>query len=237
MLNLRPKRLDAEDFREQPIDVCGKAFIALLSGALYWPSADALIVADLHLERPSGRARTLPSQRPFEARETLARLAAALDQTQATTLIALDQGRADGEPLNDDAARALSLLQEDRDWLWITGHNETGIATRLGGQQRADLTVDGITLRATPAKASVTHEIAGGSAPLARHARLGHTLSRPCFVGNGRRLILPAFGLEAGGHNILGDTFAPLFASDGLQAWMLGHDGLYPVAARLLRED
>jgi metallophosphoesterase superfamily enzyme len=65
----------------------------------------------------------------------------------------------------------------------------------------------------------------------------GTSLRRPCFVGNGLRLVLPAFGAYAGGLNILDLAFEPLFGMDGLAVWMLGHEGLYPVAPRLLKDD
>ena len=65
----------------------------------------------------------------------------------------------------------------------------------------------------------------------------GYTLRRPCFVGNGRRLVLPAFGTYAGGLNVLDRPFEPLFGNDGMHVWMLGQEGLYPVATRLLKED
>jgi hypothetical protein len=65
----------------------------------------------------------------------------------------------------------------------------------------------------------------------------GHTLRRPCFISNGRRLVVPAFGAFTGGLNVLDEAFAPLFGNDGFSVWMLGHEGLYPVATRLLRSD
>ena len=40
-----------------------------------------------------------------------------------------------------------------------------------------------------------------------------------------------------GGLNILDAAFEPLFGNDGMAVWMLGQEGLYPVATRLLRED
>ena len=238
MLTRKPTRLDAEDFREQPIDVCGKAFIAHLSGALYWPSEDALIVADLHLEKGSSYAKRGQMLPPYDTRETLARLAAALDITPATTVIAL------GDSLHDDDAvermagddrEALRILQEDRDWIWITGNHDSQISSRLGGVVKDELTVEGITLRHIPSTGRVTHEIAGHLHPCARLSRLGHTVRRPCFVGNGRRLVMPAFGAFTGGLNILDDAFEPLFGNDGMHVYMMGHEGLYPVATRLLR--
>ena len=73
--------------------------------------------------------------------------------------------------------------------------------------------------------------------PAAKLSLYGSSLRRPCFVGNGLRLVLPAFGAFAGGLNVLDDAFAPLFGNDGLSIWMLGQEGLYPIAARQLRCD
>jgi hypothetical protein len=49
--------------------------------------------------------------------------------------------------------------------------------------------------------------------------------------------VLPAFGAFTGGLNVLDDAFAPLFGVDGLNVYLLGQEGLYPVASRLLRPD
>ena len=77
-----------------------------------------------------------------------------------------------------------------------------------------------------------THEIAGHIHPAARLSAR-HALRRPCFVGNGLRLIVPAFGTYTGGLNILDEAFEPLFGSDGMSVWMLGQEGLYPGRARV----
>ena len=95
----------------------------------------------------------------------------------------------------------------------------------------------GLSLRHVLSAGCRTHEIAGHLHPAAKLSLHGFTLRRPCFVGNGLRLVLPAFGAYTGGLNVLADPFAPLFGNDGLAVWMLGQEGLYPVATRLLRDD
>ena len=97
--------------------------------------------------------------------------------------------------------------------------------------------VDGLELLHAPLPGPVTHEVSGHLHPAAKLSVYGHRIRRPCFVGNGRRLVLPAFGAFTGGLNILDDTFAGLFGNDGFAVWMLGDDGLYPVAPRLLKPD
>ncbi len=237
---LKPERLGFSDFSDQPISLCGKALRAHMSGALYWPSERALIVSDLHLEKGSyfaARGQMLP---PYDTRETLRRIAEVIDGYDVETVIALGDSFHDGEAdQRMDAAdrETLGIIQDACDWIWITGNHDARIADVFGGTVVPQLTVEGLTLRHQPRAGAATHEIAGHLHPSARLVINGTAIRRPCFVGNGLRLVLPAFGAFTGGLNILDLAFEPLFGVDGVAVWMLGQEGLYPVAPRLLRED
>ena len=236
----RTARRDAPDFGSQPIDVCGAAFVADLSGALYWPAERTLIVADLHLEKGSSQAargRLLP---PYDTRATLLKLAEVVDRTRPDVIVAL------GDSLHDVAAAGriapddldiLHLIQHDRDWLWITGNHDPEIDARMGGRSASEIVLAGLCLRHEPHVGHVTHEIAGHLHPAAKLSTRGTTLRRPCFVGDGQRLILPAFGAFTGGLNVLDEAFRPLFGGKDIAVWMLGSEGIYPVATRQLRGD
>jgi hypothetical protein len=240
MLELKPERLDAGDFNEQQISICGKAFVADYTGALFWPAECALIVADLHLEKGSSFARRGVLLPPYDTRETLARLAEAIDRYDAATVICLGDSVHDtggAERMAAEDRETLAIMQEGHEWIWIAGNHDPEIADILGGHVVREVAVEGITLRHEPGAAAITHEIAGHLHPAAKISMHGHSIRRPCFVGNGRRLILPAFGTYTGGLNVLDAAFAPLFGNGGLSIWMLGQEGLYPVASRLLRED
>jgi hypothetical protein len=240
MWEFRPERLDLRDGKTHEFAICGKTLIADQSGATYWPAERALIVADLHLEKASAaaeRGRLLP---PYDTRETLTRLAAAIDTFEPEIVIAL------GDSLHDQGARArisdddlaiLHLLQEDRRWIWVTGNHDPVVAPEFGGETCSELTLEGLTLRHEPRAGRVTHEIAGHLHPAAKVSIYGHTIRRPCFVSNGRRVVVPAFGAFTGGLNILDAAFEPLFGTDGLHVHVLGQDGIYAIASRLLRED
>jgi uncharacterized protein len=240
MLTIAADRFDPRDGATHPFSLCGKSFVADLSGALYWPAEKALLVADLHLEKGSAhaaRGRMLP---PYDTRETLIKLAEAIDRHSPETVIALgdslhDKGAA--ARLSEDDLRVLAMLQEGRRWIWVTGNHDPEIAPQLGGEVLEDITLEGITLRHAPREAHITHEIAGHLHPAARVSLYGHTIRRPCFVGNGRRLVMPAFGAFTGGLNVLDKAFEPLFGPDGLNVIVLGQEGLYPVATRLLRSE
>lgn len=240
MSSLRPERFGLNDARDQPVSICGKAFLAHMSGALYWPAERALIVSDLHMEKGShfaARGQMLP---PYDTRETLRKLAAVIDHYDAETVIALGDSLHDAgaaERIDRADLETLRILQEDRDWIWVTGNHDPHVAAIFGGVVLPGLTVEGLSLRHEPSSAQVTHEIAGHLHPAARLVVHGTALRRPCFVGNGLRLVLPAFGAYTGGLNILDSAFEPLFGFNGLAVWMLGQDGVYPVATRLLRDD
>jgi DNA ligase-associated metallophosphoesterase len=240
MLQLKPERFGLDDFSSQPIEVCGRTFVADKSGALYWPAERALIVADLHLEKGSSgaaRGRLLP---PYDTRATLEKLAGALDRYDAEAVIALGDSFHDGgagERIAEEDLEILRLIQAEREWLWITGNHDPKIDARMGGEARAEVELSGLALRHVPRQGRITHELAGHLHPAAKLSMHGATLRRPCFVGNGLRLVLPAFGAFTGGLNVLDDTFLPLFGNDGMAVWLLGTEGLYPVATRQLCGD
>jgi hypothetical protein len=240
ILALKPERLDAGEFNDQPVSICGKSFRADYSGALYWPAEDALIVADLHLEKGSSFAAKGIMLPPYDTRETLTRLAEAMDRFNPQTIIALGDSLHDAagaSRLTSEDRESLKILQDDREWIWITGNHDPKIARELGGHVLGNLTVEGLTFRHEPSNGRITHEIAAHLHPAAKLSLHGYSFRRPCFVSNGLRLVMPAFGTYAGGLNILDDAFDPLFGSDGMSVWMLGQEGLYPVAPRLLRPD
>ena len=222
------------------IVVCGRTLIADSSGALYWPDEQTLIVADLHLEKGSSAARHGTLLPPYDTHATLMKLAEAIDRYDPARVVALGDSLHDrdaGDRIDRDNLAAIAIMQEGRDWYWVAGNHDPIIPDVLGGTPARELLLGGLNLRHEPFGGCATHEIAAHLHPAARLATHGTAIRRPCFVSNGRRLVMPAFGTFTGGLNVLDEAFAPLFGSDGLQVWMLGHDGAYPVATRRLRGD
>lgn len=237
---LKPERWDIIDSASQPLSICGKSFRADASGALYWPSENALIVADLHLGKGASfavRGQMLP---PYDTRDTLERLADAIDRYDAATVIALGDSfheLSSISRLSDDEKAMLDVIQQEREWIWITGNHDPLQRGDLSGHVLPELCVEGLVFRHCPAETAITHEIAGHLHPAARLVMHGYSVRRPCFVSNGKRLVVPAFGTYTGGLNVLDDAYEPIFGHDGFAVLMLGHDGIYPVATRLLRGD
>lgn len=177
--------------------LAGETLHALPSGALHWPAARLLCVSDLHLGRSERLARRggtlLP---PYETRETLERLEAEIDRTAPATVICLgdsfdDLAAASG--LEEEARLRLARLMAGRDWTWIEGNHDAG-PVAIGGTHRAQVKLGPLTFRHI-ADPSEKAEISGHYHP---KLRLKGT-SRPCFLLDSDRLILPAFGLYTGG--------------------------------------
>jgi uncharacterized protein len=194
-------------------DLSGARLTALPSGALHWREARALCVSDLHLGRSERIARLggalLP---PYEVTDTLTRLDADIGLTAARTVICLgdtfdDDAAAD---LPEDARLWLARLMAGRRWVWIAGNHDPGPVT-LGGEHRADLALGPLIFRHI-AQAGAAGEVSGHYHP--KHRLAGQ--SRPCFLTDGRRAILPAYGTYTGGLAATDAAFRPLFGAGAL---------------------
>ncbi|MEO0672153.1 MAG: ligase-associated DNA damage response endonuclease PdeM [Pseudomonadota bacterium] len=238
--HLKPERFSGEEYAEQTIALCGQRLTGHRSGALYWDAQDVLIVSDLHLEKGSARAHRGALLPPYDTRETLLNLAEVIEHFEPATVISLGDSFHDRNGyarMSDTDRQILAMLQDDRDWVWVTGNHDPELSDEAGGVVVDQMKIGPLTLRHEPQPARATHEIAGHLHPAAKLSMYGASLRRPCFVSNGLRLVMPAFGAFTGGLNVLDVAFEPLFGNDGLAIWMRGDDGLYPVAARQLRCD
>ena len=166
------------------------------------------------------------------------RLAEAIDRHAPARVIALGDSLHDAgaaERINEESLQAIAVMQEGREWIWVTGNHDPHIPAPLGGAVTNSVTLGGMRFTHEPFAGPATAEIAGHLHPAARLAVHGYAIRRPCFVTNGLRLVLPAFGTFTGGLNVLDDAFVRLFGNEGMRVWMLGQDGVYPIASRQLR--
>lgn len=174
---------------------------ALPSGALHWPACSLLVVSDLHLGKSARLSAVGGAQLPpYETRETLQRLDADLAATGARRVICLgDSFDAPGidAALPEDDLTWLTRLQAGRDWTWIAGNHDPAPVT-LKGHHRAEHREAALIFRHIAA-AEGTAEVSGHYHPKARLCARGRTLTRPCFLVDEVRLILPAYGAYTGG--------------------------------------
>ena len=213
-----------------PFSFASETFFPAAEGALFWPAEQALLVADLHLEKASWFARLGQFLPPYDSHATLTALAAEVERTGATRLYCLGDSFHDRfgcERLPAEARDLLSSLTEKLDWTWIVGNHDPGFADHCGGRIADEVELAGIILRHEAIRREARPEISGHFHPKLRVNLRGRRVSRRCFVASATKIIMPAFGSLTGG---LDAHHPEILGSVGGNA-----AALVPVSDRLLR--
>lgn len=175
----------------------GTTLTALGQGALWWEAEQALCVSDLHLGKSERSARRggqpLP---PYESTDTLHRLRELITLYTPQTVICLGDTFDDmtaADALAERDHKCLQQLIHTCRWIWIEGNHDPA-PTQFGGEHHDALRLGPLTFRhiADPRE---TGEVSGHYHPKARM----RTTSRPAFLVDQARVILPAFGTYTGG--------------------------------------
>ncbi len=215
----------------------GLQFEPHLSGALFWRAAEALIVADLHFEAAPSlarRGRRLPSQ---DAVTTLTRLETVVERYRPAQVICLGGNVHDSDTarMSEEDTERLARLCAGADWIWVRGAPDSAPPplgpTPVGGRAVDSIAVDGVQFRHVLSAADAGPEISGYFHPKATVPALGRNVTRPCFVYDARRVVLPSFGVLTGGLNVRDSAFLPRFP-DGFDVALLGARKLHWFSAR-----
>ncbi len=207
--------------------------------ALFWPKENALLVADLHLEKASWYARTGQPLPPYDSRETLERVANAIRATGARRVFTLGDNFHDGEGpdrLEPHARGMLDALTRAVDWVWITGNHdekhapEGALAGRApGGTQVTELEVGGVLLRHQAVAGETRAELSGHFHPRIQVTLKGRRIVRPCAVASANRMVLPAFGALTAGMSAADPAIRAALQPASTA------DAIVPAAGRMLR--
>ncbi len=201
-------------------------------GALFHEADRVLLVADLHLEKGSSLARRGMLLPPYDTAATLAKLTLLVARYAPRQVVALGDSFHDREGaarLGATDRDALSHLMRGRDWIWLAGNHDPTPPEGLGGVTAAEWRLCGLTLRHEPTAGAARGEIAGHLHPVAIVAGRAGAVRRKCFVSDGARCIMPAFGAYAGGLNFRHSAFAGLLTAGHRVAHALGRDRIYAV--------
>jgi DNA ligase-associated metallophosphoesterase len=220
------------------IELKGQLALLDLTGAMYLPAHDALLVADLHFEKGSSFARRGMMLPPYDTRETLLALSDAVFRFNPKTVIALGDSFHDiGGPdrLGEEERTTLSDVQQGRDWIWVTGNHDRILPDSIGGQVVEEMALGSLTLRHEPAPGEQA-EVAGHLHPVGKVVMRGRSTRRRCFLTDGSRCVMPALGAYAGGLNACDAAFKPLFAN-GFTAHLIGTERIFAIAKAMLCRD
>lgn len=189
------------------LSFCGEEFVLTPGRTLYWPRENALLVADLHLEKASFFAKAGQLLPPYDSRETLERLASGIRETGARRVFTLGDNFHDSQGpdrLEPHAAGMLAALTRVVEWVWITGNHDAGLEAQAGGTPVEEIEVAGMVLRHRARAGETRPELSGHYHPRLQIKIHHRNIRRPCAVvsedeNGGGRLILPAFGALTGG--------------------------------------
>jgi DNA ligase-associated metallophosphoesterase len=196
------------------VRLAGARITLRVSGAAWLIDSRTLVVADLHLEKGSAfavRGQMLP---PYDSRDTLQRLASEIERTSPDTVVLLGDTfhdrKAEARMAEDDLARVRAIA-EDRRLVWVVGNHDADGPRELPGEVVADAGIDGLKLVHEPSGPPARGEIAGHLHPAAKVVSYARGVRSRCFITDGERMILPAFGAYAGGLNVRDRAFDGLF--------------------------
>lgn len=223
------------------VRIAGEACLLRCSGALWVVEHRTLIASDLHLEKGSAfavRGQMLP---PYDSPATLAKLESEIEALDPARVVLLGDSFHDAKAVNrlstDDRDR-LVRLAVGRDWIWLEGNHDlvalAGALDALPGRVVTTMDLGALRLIHEPQLGEQPGEIAGHLHPAARVAAYGRGVRRPCFVTDGQRLVMPAFGAFTGGLDVRDVAVAGLFGAPPMVA-ALGRDKVHALAWDSLR--
>jgi DNA ligase-associated metallophosphoesterase len=221
-------------------DCAGEKLQALPAGALHWPARRLLAVADLHLEKGSSYAVNARKLLPrHDTRQTLAMLTALIDVLQPETVVCLGDSfhdRTASERLSDIDRHMLDALTRRAHFVWIAGNHDPAPPPAGWGEVAEEINHGPLIFRHEALFGPARGEVSGHFHPVAALTVRGRGMRRRCFLTDGHRLILPAFGTYAGGLNALDPAIAQLFPDD-YDALVVGRDAVRRLSWRQLRPD
>jgi DNA ligase-associated metallophosphoesterase len=158
---------------------------------------------------------------------------------QPRTIVCLGDSfhdRAAVERLPDAERREIERLTAGTRFVWIAGNHDPAPPPAGWGEVAQEINAGSLIFRHEALFGPADGEVSGHYHPVAALTVRGRGLRRRCFLTDGRRLILPAFGAYAGGLNALDPAIAQLFPDD-YDALVVGRDAVRRLSWRQLRPD
>ncbi len=212
-----------------PIHLGGERLMLDPMGALFWPAQRLLAVSDLHLEKGSSFARQGMLLPPWDTHNTLDKLTLLLRRWSPEIVVAL------GDSFHDAAGSArlpaseqlrLNAMARAHRFIWVQGNHDPTPPDGLGGEWVETHEAGSFVFRHEAIASAGPGEIVGHHHPKATIPARTGPVSRPCFVFDGRRLMMPAFGAYTGGLDVRDPAIHRLFPRGG-RVFLLGKDRLF----------
>jgi DNA ligase-associated metallophosphoesterase len=194
---------------------------------MFWPEQKIAVAADLHLEKASHYARTGQFLPPHDSYETLHRLQETLAFSETKKLILLGDSFHDSNGyarLDAQTSDLFETLAQTYELIWIIGNHDR-VFIPAATQAYDDIQIEDIWFR-HEADPAAEIELSGHYHPKASVRIKGRRITKPCFMEDGRRMILPAFGSLTGGLDVKDPVFNQIFSGD-INLHLLGQSGIF----------
>ncbi len=182
-------------------------FILNPDGSMLWPKESCLIVGDLHLEKSTSyidQGNYLP---PFDSLDTLSKLSNSMKKNNIKKIIFL------GDVFHDSNGYKRLKLKEQRlfdtiinvNTIWISGnHDAKFLPKNINSYNLYKL--NEFTFSHISCSKNIK-EISAHYHPKVTFKYMGNKISKPCFLIDNNKIILPAYGSYTGGLNISSNIF------------------------------
>ncbi|MDQ2804487.1 MAG: ligase-associated DNA damage response endonuclease PdeM [Pseudomonadota bacterium] len=220
-----------------PFHFAGLPLMLDPAGGLSWPAERLLVVSDLHLEKGSSFARHGMLLPPWDTKATLDRLVLLLRRWRPRVVVALGDSFHDiggaTRLLPAEAARLRTITASLR-FIWVRGNHDPLPPADIGGEWTETFAAGPLLFRHQARAAAAPGEVCGHHHPKAAIPARGGQVSRPCFVADTRRIMLPAFGAYTGGLDVADPAIARLFPRGG-RVFLLGRERLFSFGLAAVR--
>ena len=209
-------------------------FVLNPDGSMFWPKESCLIVGDLHLEKSTSyidQGNFLP---PYDTLETLSNLYSVIKEKSIKKVIFL------GDVFHDSNGYKRLKLKEknlfdsilNENTIWITGNHDANFIPK-GVNNYILYKLNKLTFSHISCSNN-SKEISAHYHPKVTFKYMDTKISKPCFVMDKYKIILPAYGSYAGGLNISSNIFKNIF-SNNFDIYALGNKKVFRVNSLRLK--
>ena len=199
------------------IRINGQDVICNADGTALFEGGRLLVVSDLHLEKGKALSATAPIPQ-FDTDETLAALehAAATHKPEKILFLGDSFHRAHLAQALDARHRArIEAMAEGREMIWIVGNHDPELPEFLPGIACEDYLTNGIWFRHIATEGAIEGgEVSGHYHPKVRIKTRARSISGKCFIHDGMRMIMPAFGAYTGGLSVFNEAIAQFYPNE-----------------------
>ena len=196
------------------IRINGQDVICNADGTALFEGGRLLVVSDLHLEKGRALSTTAPIPQ-FDTDDTLAMLEHAVATHKPEQILCLGDSfhRAHlAETLSMTYRDRINAMAEGREMIWIMGNHDPALPDFLPGVACDDYVSSGIWFRHIAADGPIEGgEVSGHYHPKVKIKTRARGITGKCFIHDGTRMIMPAFGAYTGGLSVFDEAIGQFY--------------------------